>query len=364
MKREADHPKYIGVKKHLNELIQSEKLRPGDKIPSENELMDALGVSRNTVRQALGDLVNGGILTKHQGKGTFVKSLLKSGNTRLVGVINHSLLDNIYPDIIWGIETTLSANGYSFILSNSNQDKEREMEALRRMLNQNICGLIIEPVASTNLGNEDPLFRMIAKAGIPVVTTNCMINGLGASSITIDDNDLGYRAARYLIDKGHKRLAVIYKKEVLAGIQRRDGFFKACTEAGIKLPAECDAGFGESDERTHPGYALTTKLMKEKGARPTALFCYNDENALQAMKAARDLGLRVPEDLSILGVDNIREAEMAQPGLTTFDHPKGKLGQWAARIIIDQTENCIVPSPEVMKIQPGIIERQSVGTAD
>lgn len=354
-------PKYIQVMNWILDLIERENITPGEQVPSENQLVRELKVSRNTVRQALTYLVNQGVLSKRQGAGTFFEGRkdLHAQKVSMVGVVNHSHLGSIYPQLIEGIEDALHDADLSMVLANCNFNKERELEALERMIQQGIKGLIIEPLNNQELGSGDRIVQMMNKADFPIVFTNCTIPWVRGSSVNIDDVDAGYMATRYLLDKGHRAISFVYKHQVQAGVHRMEGYQRALNEAGIDLEDDYLRAFSQDDEARHPGEFITRRLM-ELGRPPTAIFYYNDETALVGLHTLANLGLNVPGDISVLGYDDLPQTRWANPPLTTFSHPKYQMGKWAVELLLEQMVAHDTTFNREILVKPVLVERLSV----
>jgi GntR family transcriptional regulator of arabinose operon len=365
-------PKYKKVKKELLRLFKERNFSKGLQLPTEFELMETHGFSRNTIRQALGELEAEHIVYRVHGKGSFFNgfdrtSPEKHGSTPqksgLIGLVNFFFMDYIYPDIMRGIEDTIYKEGYSLALSNCNLDQAKEMESVKRLLDQGIKGLILEPSKNYQITVDHPLIKLLKEADIPVVTTHWNPSDKQFSMVTIDDTKAGYDATKYLLKNGHTNIGIIYKKDVQAGRFRYEGYIKALSESGFRVDPDHVLSFTDSEERANPeqGYYLTKKMLSESHTKPSAIFYFNDFLALQGYKAIGDLGLVIPDDISVIGFDDYRASSLVQPPLTTFEHPKYTLGKWAANILLEEMDSSHRPMPMQLIFEPAFIERASVG---
>jgi GntR family transcriptional regulator of arabinose operon len=314
----------------------------GRQLPTEFELMDELDVSRNTIRKAILELENEGIVNRKHGSGTFFTALKeeKSSSGGLIGLGNFYFMDYIYPEIIRGIEDTLYKSGYSLVLANCNQDYSRELASIQRLVDQGIKGLILEPSRNFLLDKEHPMMRLLGSLKIPVVATHWGGANTDFSTVTINDKQAGYQAVKYLLDKGHARIGMIYKNDVQAACFRYDGYCRAMKEAGLEVLPELIVSYDDQDEARdkNQGYICTEELFYKSGKNVTALFYFNDNIALQGYEALKELNLNIPDDISVMGFDNFHHTHLVNPPLTTFEHPKYNLGKWAAKILIDEIE--------------------------
>jgi GntR family transcriptional regulator of arabinose operon len=353
-------PKYFQIKEYLLKYFKEKNVKENERIPSENELLDIFKVSRNTVRQALDILERDGVVYKEQGKGTFFSKNRPKKNF-LIGVISLATTNYIYIDIINGIEEYCHENKYSIILSNSNSNPEKEKEALESMLEKGIDGLIIEPALSYNITKDSYIFKKLSNLEIPVLVIDVHIQGLNVPTLTLDDIKCGYDATEYLLKKNHKQIAFVYKKEVVASEYRLKGYLKALNEYGIKVNESYISGFYEQDERENNEIAgVCTKKLLELDNPPTAIFYYNDDSAIPGIKTINNCGLRVPDDISVLGFDDSNFADFSNVPLTTFIHPKRNMGLQAAKMLIDEIETPGTLRKDIYYIDTDIIERKSI----
>ena len=362
-----DGLKYLQIRDLLVDRFRKDGYEPGTKLPTELELTRELGVSRTTVRQALELLENDGIVRKRHGSGTFFigheePSLEEA--TGLIGLVNFFFMDYIYPEIVRGIEETIFRNGYSLALANCNLDSNREIESVERLIEQGVRGLILEPSRNLQIREDHPMHQLIAELEIPVVTTHWGISNKRVSTVTLDDLRAGYDATRYLLEAGHREIGILYKEDVQAGHDRFLGYRRALEEAGLSVEPDFVYTYDNEKEARdlNQGYIGTMELLtRPSGKRPTAIFYFNDHNAMQGYGAVNELEISVPEELSLLGFDNYGTTELLNPPLTTFEHPKYELGRWAANLLLDEIAHPRKRLPMKLVFEPTLVERKSVG---
>jgi GntR family transcriptional regulator of arabinose operon len=177
----------------------------------------------------------------------------------------------------------------------------------------------------------------------------------------LDDFNGGRLATEHLIARGHRNIAHIYKESVLAALDRRDGHLAALDAAGLPRRPEYACPFTEQDEADNAGYLHARKLLALP-ERPSAIFCYNDDIAIQVLRAVRGQGLRIPQDVSVIGFDNIRSSGLPDVRLTTIEHPKRLCGRWAADILFDQIEQGQAAIRRRIMIYPELVERDTVAS--
>lgn len=356
MMMHSDEPKYEMVKQHVVNLLTQGVVRFGEKLPSEHSLMDQFNVSRNTIRQAFAELTSLGLIYKEQGRGTFSKYVPKNRNEkRIVAVMTTYISDYIFPDIIFGIEEILSAEGYSMLLSNTNNNKEKETQLLKNIIAHDVCGLIIEPTRSALANLNQPLFEELHAKGVKIVFINATYPDVPAASVLLDDERGGFIATEYLLQLGHKRIAGIFKKDDIQGIKRREGFAAALRQYQVEPDPALVLEYETANQTLQP-YLLAKSLLRQPN-RPTAIFCYNDQIAGMVMTAARDCDLQVPRDLSVVGFDDSQKALATTVKLTSVVHPKIEMGRRAAAFLIDMLDNGS-DHPQVL-YRPELVVRDS-----
>ncbi|WP_256758946.1 GntR family transcriptional regulator [Cohnella sp. WQ 127256] len=357
----SQSPKYLQLKEEILSWIASGRYRPGDKLPSENELAEQFSLSRQTVRQSIGELVQEGWLAREQGKGTFVnrksaERRISSGN-RTVGLITTSISDYIFPSIVRGVEAALKDKGYRLLLSSTDNRKDRERECLEIMLSHSVCALIVEPTKSAEGNPNFDNYLAIEDHGIPMLMINESYPDLDCPSVRVDDDAGGLMAASYVLELGHQRIAGFFKTDDLQGVRRMKGFIRACREHHISPDGGKIVRYSTEDKSERPQQMLRELLLSDEP--PTAIVCYNDQLAVSMLDTVRDLGLRIPEDLSVIGYDDSFLATATEIKLTTIEHPKSGLGEHAANLLIAQLENVTTPNDKEILFPPKLIVRQS-----
>ncbi len=330
--------KYVDIVEWAKGQIASGVFAPGKKFFSEAELCKAFGVSRQTVRRALDVLAQGGYITRVQGSGTYVageqpvnRYRFEEGRTSsmTVGIITTQLDDYIFPGITRGIESVLSAEGFLVQLISTKNVVSGETRALQQMLDSPIAGLIVEPTKSGLPCHNLKLYQAILQKGVPLVFTDSRFAELShVPCVCLDDERVGYQATAHLLDMGHRRIAGIFSHTNRPGHGRYLGYARALTERGIPLQDDFVHWYSYENYRQ----IIHGKQLRECLDGCTAVLCYNDQLALMLVEIYRESGRHVPEDLSIVGIDNSELAKFA--ALTSVNHPGDQLGEAAASLLI------------------------------
>ncbi|QGQ96331.1 GntR family transcriptional regulator [Paenibacillus psychroresistens] len=337
--KDKQMPKYLQLKQEILSWLHSGQLKPNEQMPSENEIAEQFGMSRQTVRQTFGELEQDGWLFRMQGKGTFVSNpqTQKTQSIQTIGVVTTYISDYIFPLIVRGAEAVLRDKGYRLVLSSTDNDKQKEKECLISMMSQPLSGLIIEPTKSAEGNPNLSYYLSLDYQKIPYIMINERYPEMDCAYVRIDDENGGFLAAEHLIQLGHSRIAGFFKTDDLQGVNRLKGFIRAHHQYQIPLLPEMVIGYSTEEKQTKT-HDAAMQLLGQLEDRPTALVCYNDGLAVNLLEVVRKLGLSVPEDLSMVGFDDSALATATEVKLTTLTHPKTEMGVAAADLLIAMIE--------------------------
>lgn len=353
-------PKYLMLKQEILSWIYSGQLHPHDPIKSEHELAALFNISRHTVRQAIGELVKEGWLYRIQGKGTFVKRSLgdREQGSKTVGIITTYISDYIFPSIIRGAESVLQQNGYRLMLFSTDNDKDLERQCLEMIMNYPLNGLIIEPTKSAYDNENAQYYAHLEAHHTPYVMINETYPNLQAPCVKINDEQGAFMVTEHLIEQGHQHIAGFFKCDDRQGVQRMAGFMRAHQQHKLPFSSRNMIQYTTEEKETKPVQAAASLLKQEQ--RPTAFVSYNDQLAVRLLEVTRQKGIAVPDDLAITGFDDSYLAVATEVKLTTVTHPKLKLGEQAAKLLIDMIEGRRPLEPfEFIVEQPELVIRQS-----
>ncbi|MDB5054650.1 MAG: araR [Bacilli bacterium] len=354
-------PKYLQLKQEILSWFHSGQFMPTEQMPSENEIAEKFQMSRQTVRQTFGELEQEGWLYRIQGKGTFVAKpqIQQEKSIQTIGFLTTYISDYIFPHIVRGAEAVLRQKGYRLFLSSTDNDKEKEKDCLKMMLNQSLSGMIIEPTKSAEGNPNLSYFLSMDYQKIPYIMINERYTEMDCPYIKVDDESGGFQAAEHLIQLGHRRIAGFFKTDDLQGVHRLKGFIRAHHQYQVPLSPELAIHY-TTEEKVLKPYEAALGLLGHTDQRVTAFVCYNDELAVQLLGAIRQVGLSVPQDISIVGFDDSSLATATEIQLTTLSHPKTEIGTEAAELIIAMIEHKGEEKSKVAQIhQPKLIIRDS-----
>lgn len=356
---ENGKPKYFTLMEELKEKIISGRIQPGEKLPSENQFTVQYSLSRHTVRKALSLLEQEGYIEACHGKGTFCSEKMRHmKKSRNIAVVTTYISDYIFPRLIQGMDNVLSEQGYSIILKNTGNSRQKEAKCLEELLQKDIDGLIIEPSKSQLSCRHPSLYENLEKYQIPYIFIQGIYTEMkDKPHILMDDARGGYLVTKYLLEQGHRRITGFFKADDIQGIQRHKGYVRALQEAGIPYDPDLVVWFHTEDRRSKP--SMMVKEMVKTGSLPHGIVCYNDQIAVQVIESLEDCGLQVPKDISVTGYDNSLYAQRGT-GITTIAHPQERLGEMAAELILEKINGVSEADSKVERlIQPELIVRGS-----
>ena len=230
-------------------------------------------------------------------------------------------------------------------------------QALESMLANGVQGLIVEPSKSALPNPNMDLYAKLRREKIPLVFFNAKYPWADQPCVAMDDEAAGRTVTDYLFDCGHTKIAGVFALDDVQGHKRYSGFMQSCLTHGIRESERNVIWFATSEKNDIFSYTQDKLLglLKDK----SAVVCYNDKIAVKMLKLCRDNGIRVPEDISVVGIDDSRYASICEVPLTTVHHPQKKLGEAAAKLLLDMIEGRET-SPKDMLFTPELVVRESV----
>ena len=268
---------------------------------------------------------------------------LASKRTTTVGVVIPDIASPFFAELARGIDDVASMYKYNIILCDSDGKLERELHLTNTLLEKQMDGIIF-------MGREitEEHMQIFTTSAVPIVLAGTKDPTGQLPSVDISHFDAGYDATNFLLNEGHTRIAMVTGPLVdpLAGMRRFEGYKKALNEKGISLK---DSYVYNGDYRYESGLSAAKQFLSLI-ERPTAVFCASDEMAVGVIHGVQDRGLKVPENVEVVGFDNIRLAEMVRPRLTTVMQPMYDIGAVAMRLLTkymnsEKVENHIVILP-------------------
>lgn len=279
---------------------------------------------------------------------------LSSRSTRLIGVVVPAFLHSFYGDVLTAFSAVLDPRNYQAIITCSNEDPETEARQMEVLLSRQAEGLL---VATCQADDRYGVFARARELGVPVVLFGRNIDPPINSWVGSDNVSVGRRATRHLLDAGRRRIAHIYGPVNSSTASRILGYRQALEEAGLPVPDSYIRGGGEND----PIPEQAMRELLDLPEPPDAVFCYNDAVAGSCMRVIRAAGLRMPEDIALIGVGNIRFSDVMLSPLTTINQCSSKIGEVAARSLLSYIDTG--QEPGIIAIPGDLIIRESCGVS-
>ncbi len=321
-----------------------------------------LGISPSTVSRALKDhpdinsdtkkAVNE-LARKLKYQPNAVALSLKNSRSNTIGIIIPEIVHYFFSSVISGIEDIASQRGYTVIICQSNESFDREVANANALLSHRVDGILISVSKQTNTFTH---FQNLQEGGIPLVFFDRIAPEINADQVIIDDIEASYHATRHLIENGCKRIAHFAgPQSLLIGRNRLQGYINALTEAGLpvdnRLIIQAD---------TFEKARNTVGQMLDSGIAPDGIFAVNDMTAIGAMQTIQKRGLKIPDDVSIVGFSDGYLSGVTDPHLSSVDQHGYEMGTIAAemlfkRILSDEDEYI----PEVKTLKANLIVRGS-----
>ena len=359
-----NHDSYIALHTQLHnvlrQLIVSGRWQYGERIPSEPQLAKHLDISRSTVRIALQKAEVEGLIKRAAGRGTFVSyDSDERTNNRFIGYVTRSFHNEIHRILLSSVETELRSEGYNIVFSNAVNNDE-EVRVLEQLLQDNVQGVILWANANVTAGQQAILQEYHAR-NIPIVFIDRFVEGVSADYIASDNLSGTYHLVKHLIELGHRQLVFLTHNisNLFPVEERYRGFIKALQEQGLEaggrweITSPHETEFFETDifqlldDQNAEFNVQISQLFQDANPKPSAIVCVNDAVAILAMRAMQSLGLKVPDDISIVGFDDISLAAYLDVPLTTASQNAHEIGQRAAEMLLERLDGYSKPPREI-----------------
>jgi len=281
----------------------------------------------------------------------WVARSLAARRTFIIGLIVPDLMHSFFAEISKALASATRPSGYDVVICNSEENPELESTEIERLLGRQVDGLVL---ASAQSSASAAVFERLESRGLPYVLIDRRFAGVHAPYVGADDEAIGRLATHHLIERGCRRIAHIAAQDRLTGIGRFKGYRDALAAAGIPFRESFVAH--ATDDAT--GYEAARKLLALTPG-PDAIFGYNDPTAAGAMKAILEIGLRIPQDIKVMGVGNVHYSDLLRVPLSTIDQSSETIGQQAADILLKAIGSKRRRLPRTVMIDPKLIVRES-----
>ncbi len=357
-------PLYYQIKGEIFKDIEDKRLTPGERLPAERKLAKKYDVTRVTIRNAIKILVEQGYLEVRPGSGTYVLDRYpkqNNGGNKIIGVLVRDIQRGIMIDLIRGIEDQAISAGYNTIICNTENKWEKANTYVNQLISNGVKGVIYIPIQDIeNIEKKEEenekIIRQFFDYNIPVVLVDHDCKRIETDLVVGDNFGGGYELTNHLLDMGHRRIAVIYDFLETSIEDRIDGYKNALRNHKIEYDPILvqhikEYGFTESFENR-------IKLIIDD-LKATAIFAMNDLLAADIYYHVRNLNLNIPNDISVVGYDDLPFADRMRTPLTTIHQPIYQMAVESTKLIFERMKN---PPNHVKKIilQNRLVIRKSV----
>ncbi len=354
-------PLYQQIIDDIKLQIERGELAPGQKVLSNQKLAEYYGVSLITIKRAMAELIREGVLYAQQGDGTYVARAEPPdaiAKHRSIGLVLVDFAHPFFSLIMHGAEERAFEFNCNLLVANSGRHQEKEEIQIRRLRERGVDGLIVASLSHQY--HPSPTIRKLHQDGFPYVMVSY-----------IEDEDIyfvgsnhqkgAYIATQHLLELGYRRIGYLNgERGNLVGELRRKGYEQALRDFGVAVQKEFQFRLpykgGEFDFKS--GYEVGCEFVKMQ-PRPEAMFIYNDLAALGFQQALLEHAIRIPEDVAIVGYDNIERSQYAPVPLTTIDQRPSEIGKLALESVLKRIERRDVQIRQT--IDPVLVVRQSCG---
>ena len=363
---------YSGVENDLMEQIRAGLLKPDECILSENEISKKYNISRRSSRKALDNLVEQGLLYRLAGKGTFVADVKSSqpgafAKSFTISFIVPDIDDIFISEVCRGVQDYANSSGCNLIIQSSSGSIDKENSNIEYSLRSHIDGAIIFP--NWGRANIDAVYKL-KESGIPFVLIDRYFRDVDTDYVVVDNITGALGATMHLINLGHSKIAHLYGTEGSANEDRLEGYRNALAKSGIvynpdyvlKADVNSNPGGGDRFEPDRHCGLVNMKKLLSLNDRPTAVFAGNDYQAIGAMQAIKESGLRVPEDIAVVGFDDLKFSSLLEVPLTTIRQPKHEIGLRAFELLFDKITGKTIDESRHIILETELVVRKSCGS--
>jgi LacI family transcriptional regulator len=278
---------------------------------------------------------------------------LVTGRSFLIGLIVPDLIHPFFAEVAKALSLVIRESGYSLIISSAEEDPELEWQELRQLLARRLDAIAIASTATS-----PKYVERLQQDKQPYVLIDRNF-GEGSNFVGIDDRAAGRIATQHLINIGCRQIAHIRGRENSTGVNRYQGYCDALLSNGLPVVPEHVVSRARVDTQSIQQGAEAARALIELQNRPDGIFCYNDPLAIGAMHAIFDAGLRIPEDIALIGCGNLHYDMSLRVGLSSIDQQSQQIGEEAGKILLSIIEAKTPPPPRSVVIAPSLVVRES-----
>ncbi len=281
---------------------------------------------------------------------------LKTNKTMTIGLLIPSLENIFFTSIVSNIESVLIKSGYSTIICDYKEDKDLEKQKLDFLLKKMVDGIITMP-----MGNDSDAINSVIKRNIPVVLIDRALRGIECDTVLVDNLNAAYNAVEQLIILGHRRIGIICgPDDIYTAQERLKGYERVHDDYNMSIDSKL---VKKGDYQVESGYRLLGELMKMEEP-PTAILVTNYEMTLGALMAVNEDNIKIPDDVSFIGFDNLQLSKVVKPPLSIVIQPVQQIGEVAANTILKRLKGDTSNFPSMIRLKTELMMKESVKKLD
>jgi len=326
------------VKESLRRKLLAGEFGHGERFLSELALCRESNLSRTTIRKAIGELVDEGLLVRQQGRGTFVHFRRTAEQQKLIGLIvcRHPHLSGASDLLIQGAEAAAAEAGYQLLLANSQNDVSVAINQIVRLNGLRAAGSLVVPLQTAEVDlDTERLVLPLQRAGQKVVIVDS-ISSSSVPSVSSKNQEALFDLTQHFIHRGYTRIAFLSSIRVGSVIEREAGYREAMRQGNLEIPPEYFLKVADLDPAQQGLQEADVFLAMRKP--PQVILCLHDLIALNVLRRLGERGVRVPDDIAVAGFDDLPQAAYAHPSLTTVSQPIFEMGRRAIQMLVAQLE--------------------------
>lgn len=330
-----DFTRYQAARSLLRRKVLSGEVGHGEQLKPELELCRDLNLSRTTVRKAVASLVEEGLLLRQRGRGSFVNFSRSPIQKRLLAFLYQSRVTGSIDLLVRGAEQRAAELGYQLLLANAQNDSVAAFEQVVSLNDTRVAGTIVTPVQTlTPEKTTADVLRGLLRADQRVVLVDALSDDPAIPSVSSQNLEATHELTCHLIARGYRRIAFLSSVRTEGVIERENGFRQAMEEHGLPVPPEYFLEVAARDPASQGTQEVDLFLAMR--TPPEAIVCLHDLIALNVLRRCAERGWKVPDDVAVVGFDDLPQAATSHPPLTTMHQPLLKTGRLAVELLVRQ----------------------------
>jgi GntR family transcriptional regulator of arabinose operon len=328
---------YNAVRERLRQRILNGQIGHGQQLTPELQLCQEFNVSRTTIRRAIAEIVEEGLLERFRGRGTFVRYRRGASQKRLLALLvcQHRNVPGAYTHLIQGALAKAAELGYELLISNSHDDYDTALQQAMRLNELRVAGTIVIPLQTGQKGRDtDRILQALRGGDQHVVLADTHVPDSNVPSVCSQNREAMYQLTTHLVEQGYRKIAFLTAFPTEAAVEREEGYKMAMADHNLAVPPHYFLQVASTDP-SRQGRQMVDVFMAMREP-PEAIICLHDLIALNVLDQCRLRGWKVPQEVAVVGFDDLPQTRASHPPLTTMHQPLHKMGATALQLLIDE----------------------------